>query len=133
MSLTTTDPISDMFTRIRNALLVRKDVVNLPHSSVKEAIARLLMANKYIVGVKVSEASVGKMLTLQLSSEDSVSPITAIKRTSTPGRRQYTSADEIPVVKRGRGLVILSTNQGIITGVEAKKQHIGGELICEVY
>jgi small subunit ribosomal protein S8 len=133
MSTTTTDPIADMLARIRNALLVRKNVISLPHSRVKEAIARLLKENKYIAGVKVSDATVGKTLTLELFNEGSVSNITEIKRTSTPGRRSYSSATEIPVVKRGRGMVIISTNKGIMTGAQAKQQRVGGELICEVY
>lgn len=133
MSVTTTDPIADMLARIRNALLVRKNVVSLPHSRVKEAIARLLKENKYITSVKVTDATVGKTLTLELFNDGSVSNITEIKRTSTPGRRAYTSAAEIPVVKRGRGMVIISTNKGIMTGAQAKQQRVGGELICEVY
>ena len=133
MSTTTTDPIADMLARIRNALMVRKSTVTLPHSRVKEAIARLLKENRYIANVNVSDATVGKTLTLELSSDGAVSNITAIKRTSTPGRRAYTSAAAIPVVKRGRGMVIISTSKGIMTGTDAKKQSVGGELICEVY
>lgn len=133
MSTTSTDPIADMLARIRNALLVRKNIVTLPHSRVKESIARILKENKYISGVRVSDATVGKTLTLELFAEGGVSNITALQRTSTPGRRTYTSAAEIPMVKRGRGMVIISTNKGIMTGASAKEQRVGGELICEVY
>lgn len=133
MSTTTTDPIADMLARIRNALMVRKNVVSLPHSRIKESIASILKENKYIVGLKVIDAPIGKTLTLDLFNDGSVSNITEIKRISTPGRRNYTSAAEIPVVKRGRGMVIVSTNKGLMTGQEAAKQQVGGELICEVY
>ena len=133
MSMTTTDPIADMLARIRNALMVRKNVVSLPHSRNKEAIARILAANKYIDAVSVSDARVGKTLTLELFPEGSNGRISEITRKSTPGRRMYTAAREIPTVKRGRGMVIISTSQGIMTGAEAKERRIGGELICEVY
>lgn len=130
---TTTDPIADMLARIRNSLMVRKDEINLPHSRVKEAIARLLMDNKYIAAVRVSDATIGKTLTLQLFNDGQTANITNIKRVSTPGRRHYASVDEIPTVKRGRGMVIVSTSKGIMTGSQAKQQRVGGEIVCEVY
>ncbi len=133
MSVTTSDPIADMLSRIRNGLAVHKLEVNLPHSNSKEAIARLLVANRYISDVKVSDASVGKTLKLVLSTEDSNSPITEITRLSKPGRRMYTSADKMPTVKQGRGIVIVSTSKGMMTGREARQQRLGGELICKVY
>lgn len=132
MSLST-DPIADMIARIRNSLMVRKSQINLPHSRLKEAIARLLKDNKYIAGVSVSDATIGKTLTLQLFEEGQAATITSITRTSTPGRRNYASVDEIPTVKRGRGMVILSTSKGLMTGTEAKAKRVGGEIICEVY
>jgi small subunit ribosomal protein S8 len=133
MSTTTTDPISDMLTRIRNAIAVRKTEITLPHSKVKESVARLLQQNRYIAGVDVADATVGKVLTLTLSTSESNAQITEIARLSRPGRREYITADKIPTVKRGRGLVIISTSKGMMTGTEAKKQGVGGELICKVY
>ncbi len=135
MSTTTTDPISDMLTRIRNAIAVRKHEINLPHSKIKEAVATMLKDSKFIEGVQVSEAAngVGKTLSLTLSSDSSNARITEIVRISKPGRRYYVNATEIPVVKRGRGLVIISTSQGLMTGDDAKKAKVGGELICRVY
>lgn len=133
MSTTTTDPIADMLARIRNALMVRKNVVSLPHSRNKEAIARILVENNYIDAVRVADATVGKTLTLELFAEGSAVRISEINRKSTPGRRMYAAARAIPTVKRGRGMVIISTSKGIMTGAKAKEQHIGGELICEVY
>lgn len=133
MSTTTTDPISDMLTRIRNAINVRKSEVNLPHSKVKESLARLLKQNRFIEGVEVADATVGKILTLTLSGPNANAHITEISRISRPGRREYVTADKIPTVKRGRGLIIISTSKGMMTGDDAKKQGVGGELICKVY
>lgn len=128
-----TDPIADMLTRLRNAILVRKSEVSLPHSNVKEAVARLLKENNFITDVKVVDAAVGKTLKVTINSSNQNARITAIQRLSKPGRRQYAAADNIPLVKRGRGVVIVSTSKGMMTGSDARKQRIGGELICEVY
>lgn len=133
MSTVTSDPIADMLTRIRNALAVNKTEVNLPHSKVKEAVAQLLKSNRYIDDVKVVDASIGKTLSLNLHAPEENSKITEIIRLSKPGRRMYTSADKIPTVKQGRGIVIVTTSKGVMTGRDAKKQRIGGELICKVY
>lgn len=133
MSKTTTDPIADMLTRIRNAIAVRKAEVSLPHSRIKEAVARLLQESNFIDGVSVSDAAVGKTLTVKINDGSSNARITEIVRLSKPGRRYYVNAQEIPVVKRGRGVVILSTSKGVMTGEQAKSEHVGGELICKVY
>lgn len=133
MSKTSTDPIADMFTRIRNAIAVRKTEVSLPHSSIKESVARLLQDSNFIDSVNVSDAPVGKVLTIRINDEATNARITEIVRLSKPGRRSYASAREIPVVKRGRGLVIVSTSKGLMTGDQARRQHVGGELICKVY
>jgi small subunit ribosomal protein S8 len=128
-----TDPIADMLTRIRNAIAVRKSEVNLPHSKAKEAVAKLLKTSGFITAVHVTDASVGKTLKLVIHDEDENAVITEIVRVSKPGRRLYVSAKDIPVVKRGRGIVIVSTSKGMMTGQDAKKAGIGGELICKVY
>ncbi len=133
MSTVSTDPIADMLSRIRNAIAVRKNEVTMPHSKVKESVARLLKASRFIDDVEVSNAEIGKILKLVINHPDENPRITEIARLSKPGRRQYSSADMIPVVKRGRGVVIVSTSKGLMTGVEAKKQGVGGELICKVY
>lgn len=133
MSITTTDPIADMLTRVRNAVAANQSEITLPHSNIKEAVARLLSDNKFIRAVAVSQDTVGKTLTLRLNDDGTNAKITEIVRLSKPGRRHYTSASEIPVVKRGRGLVIMSTSKGLMTGDQARQEHIGGELICKVY
>jgi small subunit ribosomal protein S8 len=133
MSTTTTDPIADMLTRIRNAIAVRKAEVSLPHSQVKESVARLLKDSHFIDDVSVKDAPVGKTLIVRLNNEQASARITEIVRLSKPGRRYYVNAREIPVVKRGRGLVIISTSKGLMTGDQAKVENVGGELICKVY
>lgn len=133
MSKTTTDPIADMFTRIRNAIAVRKSEVSLPHSKIKESVARLLMESNFVDRVEVKDAAVGKTLTVKINDQDSNARITEIVRLSKPGRRFYVNSREIPTVKRGRGLVIVSTSRGLMTGDRAKAEKVGGELICKVY
>jgi small subunit ribosomal protein S8 len=131
--ITSTDPIADMLSRIRNAIAVRKSEVSMPHSKSKEAVARLLQQSGFLSDIKVTDAPVGKTLSITINSESENARITEIKRLSTPGRRHYAKAKEIPTVKRGRGVVIVSTSKGMMTGVEAKNQGVGGELICKVY
>ncbi|HUD10074.1 MAG TPA: 30S ribosomal protein S8 [Candidatus Saccharimonadales bacterium] len=133
MTQVSTDPIADMLTRIRNAIAVRKTQVNLPHSKAKEAVAHLLKQNGFIDDVSVSDAPVGKTLRLSVSNKDGNAHITEIVRLSKPGRRHYAGAKDIPTVKRGRGIVIISTSKGMMTGDQAKQQGVGGELICKVY
>ena len=122
-----------MLTRIRNAINVGKSEVSLPHSKIKENVARSLQANGFIDSVSVTDLSVGKQLHIVINPEDENARITEIKRLSKPGRRHYANATEIPTVKRGRGIVIVSTSKGLMTGKEAKAAGIGGELIASVY
>lgn len=133
MSQVSTDPIADMLTRIRNAISVNKSEITLPHSNVKEAVSRILAETNFIESVAVDGKDTTKELKLTLASEGKNSKITEIVRLSKPGRRTYAKAKEIPVVKRGRGIVIVSTSQGIMSGDMAKKNRLGGELICKVY
>ncbi len=133
MSNVSTDPIADMLTRIRNAISVRKNEVTLPHSKLKESVAQLLKKSRFIDDVSVEDIKVGKSMTVTINSENANARITEIVRLSKPGRRSYIGATAIPVVKRGRGIVILSTSRGLMTGKDAKKQGLGGELICKVY
>jgi small subunit ribosomal protein S8 len=132
-NIVSTDPIADMLTRIRNAINVRKAEVSLPHSNVKEAVATLLKENGFVSDVAVSDATIGKTLKVVINGEHENARITEIVRMSKPGRRYYVGASEIPVVKRGRGIVIVSTSKGLMTGAQAKQQGVGGELICKVY
>ena len=131
--MVSTDPIADMLSRIRNAIAVRKNEVRVPHSKVKEAVARLLKERKFLDEVSVEEDSGRKTLVLLINHPDTNANITEIVRLSKPGRRNYAGVADIPVIKRGRGLVIVSTSKGMMTGDDAKAQRLGGELICKVY
>lgn len=133
MSTVSTDPIADMLSRIRNAIAVRKSEIVLPHSKAKESVAKILKASNFIDDVKVTDATIGKSLRLVINDPSSNARITEIVRLSTPGRRSYAGYDAIPMVKRGRGLVIISTSHGMMTDQEAREKHLGGELICRVY
>jgi small subunit ribosomal protein S8 len=131
--MVSTDPISDMLTRIRNAIAVSKSEVNMPHSKVKETVARILAENNFVNDVKVKTGDTSKALTIVINDDNENSRITEVVRLSKPGRRWYVSADEIPVVKRGRGIVVISTSKGMMTGKDARTKRLGGELICKVY
>ena len=132
-NMVSTDPIADMLTRIRNAINVRKNEVTMPHSKVKQSIAELLKSSGFLSKVSVSDATIGKTLTIVINDESENARISEIVRISKPGRREYAAASDIPTVKRGRGLVIVSTSKGLMTGQQAKKHGVGGELICKVY
>lgn len=132
-NIASTDPIADMLTRIRNAINVGKNEVTLPHSKVKESIAKLLKTSGFVEDVKTGSASVGKTLKIVINDEKQPARITEIARLSKPGRRFYAGSADIPTVMRGRGVVIISTSKGMMTGKDAKKQGLGGELICKVY
>jgi small subunit ribosomal protein S8 len=133
MSTVSTDPIADMLSRVRNAVAVQKHMVELPYSKVKATVAELLHENKFIQGVTTDGDGINKKLVLKLSDEQSNARITEITRLSKPGRRYYVGATEIPVVKRGRGIVIISTSKGMMTGDQARTAKVGGELICRIY
>jgi small subunit ribosomal protein S8 len=133
MSLQSTDPIADLLTRIRNAIAIGKNEVRLPSSRMKETVAKALAANGYLSDVKVEKATPRDELVVVINQEGENPTITEIARVSKPGRRVYAKATEIPRVKSGRGVVIISTSKGVMTGVEAIKQRLGGELICKVY
>ena len=135
MSTMTIDPIADMLTRIRNAIAVSKNEVELPYSKFKEDLAKLLKDYKLIesLEVKQEDKAIYKSLRIEINKPQTNSRITKIDRISTPGRRVYVRSNNIPKIKNGRGLVIVSTSYGLMTGDEAIKKGIGGELICKVY
>ncbi len=133
MSLVSTDPIADMLTRIRNAAAVNKHEVSMPHSKIKQTIADLLVANNFLDKAEVKDVDGYKSLHITINQPFTNARITEITRMSKPGRRMYTTAADMPNVMRGRGIVVVSTSKGIMTGVEAKKLGLGGELICKVY
>lgn len=128
-----TDPISDMLTRIRNASLVKKAEVALPSSKIKFAIAKILEKTGYLAGVDESEIGRQRTLRLRLKYENGQSVVHQIRRVSTPGRRVYSGATELPRVLSGIGIAIISTPNGLMTNREARKRKLGGEVICEIF
>jgi small subunit ribosomal protein S8 len=126
------DPISDMLTRIRNAGAAHLNVVALPHSRVKESIARVLQSEGYITDVTV-EGETKKTIKLRLKFNGKKSVIEGLKRVSKPGLRRYVGSTEIPRVRGGLGVAIVSTPEGVLTDSQARKKNLGGELLCYVW
>ncbi|HXR08756.1 MAG TPA: 30S ribosomal protein S8 [Candidatus Acidoferrum sp.] len=126
------DPISDLLTRLRNAGQAFLPVVELPHSKMKEAIAQLLKREGYLSDVAVEGKPV-KKLKIKLKYAGRKPVIEGSRRVSSPGLRRYVGATEVPRVRGGMGTSILSTPEGIMTGTQARKKNVGGELLCEVW
>ena len=133
MSMQTTDPIADLLTRIRNAKMVGKTEVRVPSSKMKKVVAEQLVKNGYLANVKLEDAKPRGVLVVKVNEDGENSTITEITRISKPGRRVYVGFSEIPKVKNGRGLVLISTSKGVMTGTEAVKAKLGGELLLKVY
>ena len=129
-----TDPIADMLTRIRNALIVKHDTVEVPSSVMKRAIADILLSEGYIKGYTINEEGVEPMMTITLKyGPNRQRVITGLMRISKPGLRVYTRKDNIPKVLNGLGIAIISTSKGIMTDREARKQGVGGEVLAYVW
>ncbi len=133
-----TDPIADMLTRIRNALMAGHESVEMPSSKMKVAIAKILKDEGYIEGYKVIPLKPQPRLVIKLkylgrTLKERRPVITGLKRVSKPGRRIYTRARDIPWVRSGMGIAILSTPKGVITGQQARRLNVGGEVICYVW
>jgi small subunit ribosomal protein S8 len=126
------DPISDMLTRIRNASRALLPEVELPHSRMKESLAQILKKEGYVAEVSV-DGNVIKKLKIQLKYQGKKNVIEGLKRISKPGLRKNAGAAEIPRVLAGLGISILSTSEGVMTGTQAKKKNLGGELLCYVW
>ena len=126
------DPISDMLTRIRNANQALLPTVELPHSKIKESIAGILKREGYITDFAV-EGKLPKKIKVKLKYQGKRSIIEGLRRVSTPGLRRYVGATEIPRVRGGLGVAVVSTSEGLLTDVQARKKKIGGELICYVW
>lgn len=133
MSMQTSDPIADLLTRIRNAISVGKTDIVVPSSKLKATVAEQLKKAGYLSAVKVVEASPRANLVITINDADEAAKITEIQRVSKPGQRVYAKADAMPRVKNGRGIVLVSTSQGVMTGDQAKKARLGGEVLCKVY
>ncbi len=127
-----TDTISDMLTRIRNASRVLLPTVEVPHSRMKESIALILRQEGYVAEVSVA-GKIPRTIKLKLKYEGKRSVIEGLRRVSTPGLRRYVGATEIPRVRNGLGISVLSTSRGVMTGTQARKNNLGGELLCYVW
>ena len=133
MSIQTTDPVADLLTRIRNAIAVGKTEVRVPTSKLKFAVADKLQKTNYLAKVEVEEAQPRGILHIVINNEGEAARINEIEKVSTPGRRIYAGVSEIPKVKSGRGTVLISTSKGIMTGQEAIKNKLGGEILVKVW
>jgi small subunit ribosomal protein S8 len=133
MSLQSTDPIADLLTRIRNAAAVGKTEVRAPNAKLKKVVAEQLKKSGYLADVKVEAGKPRDTLVITINKQGENATFTELTRMSKPGRRMYVSADDIPRVKSGRGIVLISTSKGVVTGHEAKKQRLGGEVLLKIY
>lgn len=127
-----TDPISDMLTRIRNAGRALRPTVEMPHSRMKESIAHILKKEGYVADVAV-EGKPFKTIKLRLKYQGKKTVIEGLRRVSKPGLRRYVGAAEIPRVRGGLGVAVISTSEGLMTGTQARKKNLGGELVCFVW
>lgn len=129
-----TDPIADMLTRVRNAIQARHERVEMPASKLKVEIARILKDEGFISNYKIVEAEIQNVLRVYLKYADDGEPVIhGIERLSRPGRRVYRGKEEIPRVLGGLGLSIVSTSRGVMSGNEAAKTGVGGEVLCQVW
>ncbi|HVU08010.1 MAG TPA: 30S ribosomal protein S8 [Verrucomicrobiae bacterium] len=126
------DPISDMLTRLRNGGRALLPAIELPHSRIKESVAKILKSEGYVSDVAV-EGNAAKKIKIRLKYNGKKSVIEGLKRISKPGLRKYVGATEIPRVRGGLGVAVLSTSEGLMTDVQARKKNLGGELLCYIW
>ncbi|MBW7955592.1 30S ribosomal protein S8 [Patescibacteria group bacterium] len=127
------DPIADMIIRIKNALMARHETVAVPHSRVKEEISKILVANNYVESYEVSKKMPQSDLVFKLRYVGKVPAITDVRRISTPGRRVYSTSAKVPKALGGYGITIVSTSKGVMTDKDARKQNVGGEVLCQIW
>ncbi len=130
-----TDPIADYLTRIRNAIRANKKVVSIPASNLKKEITKILFDQGYILSYKFEESKIQGVIKIALkyTKQDHESVISRIQRISTPGLRKYSNSSDLPRILNGLGIAIVSTSKGVMTAKQAKKENVGGELICYVH
>ncbi len=133
MSLQSTDQVADLLTRIRNAIKVSKNEILVPTSKLKVGVVDVLAKNGYIADYKVEDGKPRGVLKVTINEAGTNPKISEISKVSKPGRRVYSSADDLPTVKSGRGMIIVSTSKGLMTGREAKKNRLGGEILVKVW
>lgn len=129
-----TDPIADMLTRVRNALMVNKETVEIPSSNMKKAIADIMLAEGFVSDVKLVEDGYNGKLVVTLKYAAKKQPvINGLKRVSKPGLRTYAGVENMPTVMNGMGVAVISTNKGIMTDKQAKAANVGGEVLCYIW
>lgn len=130
-----TDPIADYLTRVRNAIQANHRIVEIPSSKMKKEITKILFEKGYILSYKFDDEGIKKSIKIALKYHPAtkLSAIKKLQRVSSPGLRQYTGADKLPRVLNGLGIAIISTSKGLVTDKEARKDHVGGEVVCFVY
>ena len=133
MSLQSTDPVADLLTRIRNAAMVGKNEIRVPSSKLKKAVAKELVRANYLESVETESAKPRDILVVKINKDGENARFNELTRMSKPGRRMYVGVEEIPRIKSGRGMVIISTSKGVMDGFEARKQRLGGELLLKVW
>jgi small subunit ribosomal protein S8 len=128
-----TDPIADLLTRIRNAYLAKRAETTAFNSKINEAVVKILVANGYLEGYSIETEAKKKILKIELKYNQGKAAMSMIKRISRPGRRVYQPFPKLPRVLNGLGMAIVSTSKGVMTANSAKKERLGGELICQVW
>lgn len=128
-----TDPIADMITRIKNALLAGKQTVGIPHSKMKESIAQLLVEGGYVEDFEVKKDQLHSEIIIKLKYIGKVPAISAVRRMSKPGRRMYVPVKQIPRALGGYGMTIVSTSKGVMDDTKARQQNVGGEVLCQIW
>jgi small subunit ribosomal protein S8 len=128
-----TDPISDFLTRIRNAAKAKKPRVDIPSSSMKKNLAEILKNQNYIENYELIEDNKQNILRVQLKYRSGISAISGLKRISTPGLRVYKNSIDLPRVLNGLGIAVVSTSKGLLTDKEARKNSVGGEVVCYIW
>ena len=133
MSLQSTDQIADLITRIRNAVMVGKNEILVPTSRLKVGVVDVLKKNGYVADFEILEGKPRGVLKVTIFEPGTTAKISEISKVSKPGRRVYSGSDDLPTVKSGRGMIIVSTSKGLMTGREAKKNRLGGEILVKVW
>ena len=133
MSLQSTDQVADLITRIRNAVMVGKNEILVPTSKLKAGVVEVLAKNGYVSSFEVIDGAPRGTLKVVINEPGTIAKINDISKVSKPGRRVYSSAEDLPTIKSGRGMVIISTSKGLMTGREAKKNRLGGEILVKVW
>ena len=133
MSLQSTDQLADLLTRIRNAVMIGKHEILVPTSKLKTQVVEVLAKNGYVASYEVIDGKPRGTLHVIINEPGKPAKINEISKVSKPGRRVYSSSDDLPTIKSGRGMIIVSTSKGLMTGKEARKNRLGGEILVKVW